>query len=219
MTARVFDAFVFDFDGVLVDSADAYLSVLSELVAPVRREDWPRLYGMTTEEAADFAAGGTIPQPRLEKLCVEIDRRVGEQLASSPPERMGATEFVRTVRRQGLSTAVASSASRYAIDGAISALGWRDLFDHIVGREDAARAKPFPDVYAEAARCLHVEPKRCVAVEDTHIGVIAARDAGMYTIALGGTQKPHELSAANAYFDDFEALSNSAWFRGLCGDE
>ena len=57
-------AAVFDFDGVLIDSSEAYRAALSEAVAPVSRSEWPKLYGMTTPEAVEYAAGGTMPQAR-----------------------------------------------------------------------------------------------------------------------------------------------------------
>lgn len=209
------DAIVFDFDGVLIDSAEAYLSALSTMVAPVSRADWPKLYGMTTEEAADYASGGTIPQAKLEKLGAEIDRKVGTILAAAPPARTGAHEFVQAVRKAGLKTAVASSASRYAIDGTIEALGWSELFDRIVGREDARRAKPFPDIYAEAVRQLNVRSDRAVAIEDTHTGILAASGAGLFTIGLGGTQTKADLHAADRFFAEFTDLQSSDWFQQI----
>jgi HAD superfamily hydrolase (TIGR01509 family) len=215
MSASVLEAVVFDFDGVLIDSAETYLQAISEAVAPVNRRDWPRLYGMTTAEAVDFASGGTIPEARVEKLSSEIDIRVGDLLAQTPPARAGAGAFLRSVHAAGLKTAVASSASRYAIDGTLRALGWESLFGVIVGREDAPRAKPFGDVYAEAVRRLGVAPGRALAVEDTHIGILAARAAGLFVAALGGTQPQADLAGADAYYDDFAALRRAAWFADI----
>jgi len=209
------EAVVFDFDGVLVDSAETYLRAISEAVAPVSRRDWPRLYGMTTAEAVEFASGGTIPEARVEKISTEIDVRVGDLLAHTPPARSGAEAFLRAVHAFGLKTAVASSASRYAIDGTLRALGWDPLFGVIVGREDAPRAKPFGDVYAEAVKRLGVAPERALAIEDTHIGILAARAAGLSVVALGGTQPRADLAGADAFCEDFVALRQAPWFRSI----
>jgi len=213
------EAVIFDFDGVLVDSADAYLRAISEAVAPVKRRDWPRLYGMTTAEAVDFASGGTIPEAKAAKLSAEIDVRVGDLLAHTPPARAGAEAFLRAVHAAGLKTAVASSASRYAIDGTLKALGWEPFFGVKVGREDVPRAKPFGDVYAEAVQRLGVAPKRALAIEDTHIGILAAQAAGLSVAALGGTQSRADLSAADGYYDDFAALRRAAWFAHVRWEE
>ena len=49
MTDHRWQATIFDFDGVLVDSSEAYRTALYEQVAPIGVEEWPRVYGMTTE--------------------------------------------------------------------------------------------------------------------------------------------------------------------------
>jgi HAD superfamily hydrolase (TIGR01509 family) len=208
-------AAVFDFDGVLIDSSEAYRAALSEAVAPVSRSEWPKLYGMTTPEAVAYAAGGTMPQARVERLSRKIDRRVGEILAGSPPARAGAHRVLLRLLERGLKLAVASSATRYAIDGTLTALGWSDLFCVVAGREDAPRAKPFPDVYAEAVHRMGVEPAVTFAVEDTDIGIESAQGAGLFVVAVGGTQDESELGQADLYVPDFQALWDSDWFRRL----
>lgn len=214
MSAR-FKAAIFDFDGVLVDSAEVYRRALSEAVAPVSREDWPRLYGMTTPEAVDFAAGGTLPQIKVEKVAVEIDKRVGVLLAQGPPAREGAFATLHELRDAGLDLAVASSASRYALDATLAALQWRDLFKVVVGREDVELPKPHPHSYARAARDLGVAAASAFAIEDTDIGLRSASGAGLFTVALGGTQSAAELKMADLFFESFETLRQSAWYRGV----
>lgn len=215
MKNQRFAAAVFDFDGVLVDSAEVYRRALSEAVSPVAREDWPRLYGMTTSEAVQFASGGTLPEARAEAVAVEIDRRVGFLLASGPPRREGALDTIQDLQRAGLQLAVASSASRLALDATLDALDWRTHFRVVVGREDVPRPKPHPDAYAKAVAELGVEPAQAFAIEDTDIGVRSARQAGLFAVALGGTQTRSELSGAHLYFDSFESLRRSEWFGEL----
>lgn len=212
---KKYDAAIFDFDGVLVDSAEAYRQALSEAVAPVAREDWPRLYGMTTAEAVEFASGGTMPQMKVEKLAEKIDKRVGWLLSQGPPAREGALDTLQELRAAGLDLAVASSASRHALDGTLDALNWRHLFKVVVTREDVPRAKPHPDAYALAVRELGVVPQAAFAIEDTDIGVRSASGAGLFAIALAGTQPQSELRHADLFFDSFQDLRRSGWYQGL----
>ena len=212
-----YKAAIFDFDGVLVDSAEVYRRALSEAVSPVSREDWPRLYGMTTAEAVMFASGGTLPEGRVETVAVQIDQQVGRLLAEGTPARAGALETIRDLRLAGLHLAVASSASRFALDATLKALAWHEHFAVVVGREDVARPKPYPDAYARAVRDLGVPPGDAFAIEDTDIGVRSAGGAGLFTVALGGTQTQGDLRGADLYFETFEALRGSAWYRGLVG--
>jgi len=194
-----------------------YRRALSEAVSPVSREVWPRLYGMTTAEAVVFATGGTLPESRVETMAVEIDQRVGKLLAEATPAREGALETIKDLRLAGLQLAVASSASRFALDATLTALGWHEHFAVVVGREDVARPKPHPDAYARAVRDLGVPPGEAFAIEDTDIGVRSAGGAGLFTVALGGTQTQVDLRRADLYFETFETLRGSVWYRGLVG--
>jgi HAD superfamily hydrolase (TIGR01509 family) len=211
--STIWDAWVFDFDGVLIDSSEVYRRALSEAVAPVSQSEWPKLYGMTTSEAVEYAAQGSVPDDRIELLSDQIDRRVGELLARRPPARSGARALLEHLQQAGIRLGVASSATRFAIDGTLEALGWRSCFDVIIGREDADNPKPFPDAYREAVRRLAARPEATCALEDTDVGVRSAKGAGLFVVALGGTQSERSLRAADRYFSDFSALLESNWFR------
>lgn len=210
-----FRAAIFDFDGVLVDSAEVYRRALSEAVAPVARGDWPRLYGMTTAEAVVFASGGTLPVMKAEAVARQIDQRVGALLAQGPPKRDGAFHTLSELKEAGLLLAVASSASRLALDVTLDALEWRPHFRTVIGREDVPFPKPHPGAYARAARELGVPPAQAFAIEDTDIGVRSARGAGLFAVALGGTQTAAELGEADLYFDSFADLRASGWYQRL----
>jgi len=60
-------------------------------------------------------------------------------------------------------------------------LGWIEVRCSAM---DEARSKPAPDVYLTAARRLGVSPERCLAIEDSPSGVLAAKAAGMVCIAV-----------------------------------
>jgi len=74
---------------------------------------------------------------------------------------------------------VATGATRQLAEAELMQIGIRHLFQTIVAAEDVTHHKPSPDVYLEAARRLGVDPRRCLAFEDTEIGLQAARSAGM----------------------------------------
>jgi len=219
VTQLVWRGAVFDFDGVLVDSAEVYRQALSELVVPVSRSEWPKLYGMTTVQAVHHATQEAWSDQQTEEIAARIDRRVAQLLAAAPPARQGARETLDLLKQQNLPMAVASSASRRAIVGTLEALGWHHYFSAVIGREDTSCTKPAPDPYRAAAHCLELAPGACFAVEDTDIGIRSAHDAGLFTIAMGGTQTVDELRIADLYYDDFAGLMQSEWFRTLVQED
>ncbi len=80
--------------------------------------------------------------------------------------------------------AVASGGHRHIVQKTLEALGIADRFDAILGVEDYPNGKPAPDPYLEAARRLGVDPRRCLAFEDTPTGIEAATAAGMQTVLV-----------------------------------
>jgi beta-phosphoglucomutase len=60
-------------------------------------------------------------------------------------------------------------------------------FDFIITGDEVPRAKPFPDPFLTAARQLGLEPEECLVVENAPLGIEAAKNAGMYCIAIETT--------------------------------
>jgi HAD superfamily hydrolase (TIGR01509 family) len=78
--------------------------------------------------------------------------------------------------------AVASGGIRLLVDRTLAALGITDHFQAILTAEDVARGKPEPDLFLLAAERLGVPPERCLVIEDSDLGLEAARRAGMAAV-------------------------------------
>lgn len=76
------------------------------------------------------------------------------------------------------------------IDLLLELAGLADRFAATVSSEEVARGKPAPDVYLEAARRLHIDPARAVAVEDSANGIRSAWAAGMTVVAVPNAMSP-----------------------------
>jgi len=127
----------------------------------------------------------------------------------------GVEKTVRELHARGLRLAVTSSAVGDSIDEILRRLGVRDLFEVIVDGSDVARGKPDPEAYLVTAAKLGVAPAECVVFEDSRVGVLAAKAAGMTCIAVRhrGAHEWQDLSAADqvlSSFDDF-TLSSLPW--------
>jgi HAD superfamily hydrolase (TIGR01509 family) len=124
-------------------------------------------------------------------------RRLNELLAAEPL-RPGVREWLSDAQRLGLGAAVASSAPRRWVEPRLEALGVRPFFRAVKCAEDAARAKPAPDLFLAAAGALAVPPAECLALEDSPNGIAAARAAGTYCLAVPNEVTKHlDLSGAD----------------------
>jgi HAD superfamily hydrolase (TIGR01509 family) len=192
MIARVGDrieAVVFDNDGLLLDTEEAWTRAETELFERHGRT-------FTIEHKRDLI--GTSPVTSAAKLEVilempgrgaalmdELHYLVMEETLAGVPPRPGALELLEAVRAAGKPVGVASNSSRAFVERVLSGAGLLDgHFDVVVTSEDVEHPKPAPDLYLAACAALGADPERSAALEDSATGVAAARAAGMYVVAV-----------------------------------
>jgi HAD superfamily hydrolase (TIGR01509 family) len=206
------EACVFDLDGVLVDSEPVWEEVRRAFVAAHggtwQPDTQSRLMGMSTGEWA-----GYLHELGVELPPDEIARGVIDQMAAryraGVPLMKGAPEAVRRLAGR-VTLGLASSSPRTLIDVALEASALRECFTATVSTEEVARGKPAPDGYLEAARRLGVDPRGCVAVEDSSNGLRSADAAGMRVIAVPHPRyppAPDALALAWQVVDDLSSLT------------
>jgi HAD superfamily hydrolase (TIGR01509 family) len=106
--------------------------------------------------------------------------------------------------------ALATGSTRRLIELVLELGDLASFFTVTVSVDDVGRGKPAPDVYLRAATLLGVDPRACVAIEDSASGIRSARDAGMHTIALLDPAcgiDPAERSTADATIGSLEELT------------
>ena len=111
----------------------------------------------------------------------------------------GARELIRDLRAKGIPLAITSSAVRSSIEAILERLGVRDAFALIVDGSEVTHGKPDPEAYLLTAQKLDVRPEECVVFEDSHVGVLAAKRAAMFCVAVRNpkAQIRQDLSAAD----------------------
>jgi HAD superfamily hydrolase (TIGR01509 family) len=126
---------------------------------------------------------------------------------TQPLELMtGVVDVVHGLHDRGLTLAVTSSAVGDAIDEILRRFGIRDCFALIVEGRDVKKGKPDPEPYLLTAQKLEIEPAHAIVFEDAHVGVLAAKAAGMYCIAVRNQNAKtyQDLSAADVVLNSFE---------------
>jgi HAD superfamily hydrolase (TIGR01509 family) len=206
-------AFLFDFDGLLVDTETASRAGWEWLYRRHGQELPPELWAQLV---------GTIghawdPMTHLEELVGEpLDReelnelRNAHELSLLETEelRPGIAEYLLTAQRRGLKRAIVSSSSRRWVDMHLvrleRAVGWDAI---LTADGDHGRAKPHPTMYLEALDLLDVSAAEAVVFEDSPNGVRAAKAAGIFVVAVPNTvTRDYGLGEADLVVDSLAEL-------------
>lgn len=185
------EAVLWDMDGTLVDSEKLWDVPLYEaaerLGGTLTAADRATLVGsnMAATVRSLFAVVGREPEPpAMIEVASWIRGRVRELFAEGLTWRPGARQALQAIRRSGVPTALVTSTERELTDVALNTLG-RDSFDVTVcGDEVGGQNKPHPEPYRKAARELGVDPRCCVAVEDSPTGAASAESAGCVVLVV-----------------------------------
>ncbi|MFJ1754799.1 HAD family hydrolase [Kitasatospora sp. NPDC088134] len=177
-----YGAVLFDCDGMLADTRPAHYLALAATLEPlgvlIGRPWYARYAGASTAETLRAALHPLEPGPELiARLVAECGERYTEHLPAVR-EITPVTALARTLFGH-LPLAVASGGTRRTVEATLHHLGLDALFTTVVTRDDVDWGKPAPDLFLLAAERLGVAPTRCLALEDTDRGLLAAQRAGM----------------------------------------
>jgi HAD superfamily hydrolase (TIGR01509 family) len=215
-------AIILDFDETLIDlepqhhGAHAALcrdlgDDFETLPESLRKSSGMRIIDDIREMRAHF--GWTQSE---EELFVQRQRHFDELCESAPLELMAGVEHtVKTLHERGYTLAITSSAVGASIEKILRRLHLRHCFALIVDGSEVVHGKPDPEAYLLTARKLGVQPGECIVIEDSHVGVLAAKNAGMVCVAVPNpkAQTPQDVSAADVVvkrIDDVLTLLESA---------
>jgi HAD superfamily hydrolase (TIGR01509 family) len=188
---EVIRAIVFDFDGLIVETETPILRAWQEVYAAYGQELPVERWRLTIgSDDSAFNALDELAQrvPGLEIDTVRVRRKTRElELADAQPVMPGVMDYLQAARKMGLKLAVASSSSYRWVGRQLLQRGMLTAFDCVITRDLVANAKPEPDLYQLAAKVLHVNGDEAVALEDAPNGILAAKRAGLFAVAV-----PHE---------------------------
>lgn len=183
------EAFIFDMDGVIIDSEPMHFEVDIRVMEyyghPITQEKLEDYVGMTNPELwksirEEFGMSQTVEEIIEYQLAHKIEVLRGAEM--EPIE--GIRELLAELKKGNIPRAIASSSPPVFIEAVLEKFGLRDEFQVVVSGEEVPKGKPAPDVYLRAAELLGVNPARCAVLEDARHGIAAAKAAGMHCIGF-----------------------------------
>ena len=185
-------AFIFDLDGVIVDTAKyhflAWRELANQLGFDFTEEQNEQLKGVSRVRSLEILLG--IGKMELEddvkvKLLHEKNEQYLQYIAKMDHTEIlpGIDDLLNYLKFQGISFSLGSASKNARL--ILETLNLIDMFDAVVDGNDVSTAKPDPEVFLIAAKKLGVQPKDCIVIEDAQAGIEAANTAGMTSIGIG----------------------------------
>ncbi len=172
--------YIFDCDGVLVNNMELHFASHSQACleqgVPTDRAEFFFQAGMTGREMIrHFArkAGKEIDVEKAYQRKAELFAQFSEKIRPI----VCNLQILHLLRAAGCPVAIASGSSHRSLDPVMRRCGI--AADAVVTSEDVKRGKPNPDLFLAAAERLGIPPQDCLVIEDSDVGVEAARRAGM----------------------------------------
>lgn len=182
----IIKAVIFDMDGVLIDSEPWYAEDMYQFLrshgVSIAREEMNRMAGAQWIKTEEWMAGlmGVSLEVLRERYARHSRRFQADYRAWLNP---GAEEVLAYLKRKGIKLAIASSTMLPEIEKMVEVNGIGGYFDTLVSGHELPESKPSPMIYFNTMKILGVTGEEALAVEDSTLGITAAKRAGMRVIA------------------------------------
>ena len=214
-------AFIFDMDGVIVDSNPYHKIAIQQFCAkyghPLAEEQLlTKVYGRTNKEWIVDLFGQLTPE-KVAAYSDEKEALFREIYKNDIRPVKGLVPFLEALKGSMTPMAIGTSAPRANVDFTLSKTGIARFFSVILDGSDVTHGKPYPEIYLKVAQALNMPPQRCVVIEDSLSGIAAGKAAGSKVIGITTTHTQQELGSTDMVIDHFEGLKPKNILQALFG--
>jgi HAD superfamily hydrolase (TIGR01509 family) len=197
---------IFDLDGTLVDNMSVHMEAFAVFaerhsLPPLTLEDRKRLDGRRNRDIFPDLFGRALSDEEQRAFAEEKEALYRDLSSGRLVAVKGLDRLLECLNAAGIPAAIATSAPPDNVEHTLAELGLTRRLACVVRGDQVPRGKPFPDVFLAAAARLGVPAAACVAFEDAPIGIVAARAAGMQTVAIANSFAADVFLAASVGAD------------------
>lgn len=205
-------AAIFDLDGTVLDNEDEYGIAFKEVLSGLGVEtdsEFPHTQGIGMDENWQRL----IPEYKIktEKSIEELSKETQETYLKMLPRvtlKEGVRNFIQDIKDSGIFVALATSNTWPTVEKVFDALNLEGIFDVMTTGEEVEYKKPDPEIFLLTAQKLGVDPENCLVIEDTEVGIKAAKDARMSAVAIArDSNHAKVLKKAKKVIYDYGELS------------
>jgi len=186
-----FKAVLYDLDGVLVDAVSIHFDALNKALGVfgynISPEEHERKYnGLPTKVKLKMLEGlpGTL-HPMVSDLKAKYTLEIIERNIKPSYDKL---LMLSRLKKKGLKIACCSNAIVSSVNEMLKRSEIMEYFDLIIGNDSGYKPKPSPDMYIGAMLSLGVKPNECLIVEDSPVGIEAAKASGATVLEVSGVQ-------------------------------
>ena len=205
--------FIFDLDGVLVDTAKyhylAWKKLTDELDLHFDIRDNELLKGVSRERSFEIILelnGKEMSRAKIQECCTRKNGFYVDFISRITPEEIlpGAREFLLDAKQSGIRTALGSASKNAGI--ILERTGLLPYFDAVIDGTKVSLAKPNPEVFLKGAEGMGLLPEECVVFEDSMAGIVAAHNGGMKAVGVGNREVE---GCGDAFISSFTEMNAS----------
>lgn len=204
-------AFIFDMDGVIVDSNPYHKIALRQFCqqhgyALSEAQLREKIYGRTNKEWITNVFG-PLPPETVSQYAEEKEALYRELFKNDIAPVAGLPAFLEQMNAQNIARAIGTSAPRSNVDFTLAGTGLQRFFSIILDDRFVTHGKPHPEIYLKCAEALERTPADCIVFEDSLSGVEAGKRAGCRVVGISTTHTAEELKDTDLVMPDFTSLT------------
>ena len=205
-------AVIFDLDGTLIDNnsyhIEAWKVFYKNIGKPFSKEEYMQnINGRINSDIFNYIFSTTLSPEMIEMYSNEKEAMYRELYKQYIKPIDGLINFLEELEKEKIPKAIATSGLSPNINFMFEHVPIKKYYSDVIDASKISKGKPHPEIFLKAAAVVHVEPKNCVAFEDSVAGIRSAKAAGMKVVALTTTHTAEDVKEADLIIKDYTEIS------------